>query len=919
MKRIILIFSGILSLTFLYSQPPIDEGWVEIGNAAYNSQLYDIEFISQTTGFAVGNGGTFLKTTDGGQTWEAHNIGVNYALYQIQFTSPDNGYIRGGNNPSGNSFGKVLHTTDGGNTWTEVYTLNNNLNDIYFINDSTGFASRHALISKTTDYGQTWTNYIQPSTVYDIRKARFANFNKGVYIHNGYNIYLTEDAGETWDSTYTVTGSVSSDICYADNAHAFSLFGNRLYVSSDTGTTWTFKNNIPSSINRISFYSKLVGYGFGKEANFIYRTNDGGANFTEVYNGVGAGITSIKFMPNGDVVAVGRGGLILHSGNGTTWDTLHIGTFVGNLRDVVFIGNDIGFAVGSNGNIKKTVNGGISWEIQNLNTDNDLKGISYYSANNIFIAGDNYTLIHSPDTGKTWNSSPGPNADSEGIIMTSANEGLAYGNGIYKTTDNGSTWNQVFSDKIYSAYKLNSDISVFGGLNNIYYTSDGGNNFINIRYYSGRSMHAVYLFNADTCIYVDHWGYIYKTENRGASWKQINKYEGNDKADFCFIDDTTGYLVMNHGLIYKTSNAGDSWTKIHSGTMRNLTAICFTPDGTGYIVGDDGIILRKAAIPTYNVSFKVLNDEGDTLSNATLNFDGSLYTVGEYSVYGLESYNYPYTFTCPGHQPFSGFVNLSSDTTITVELKKYHEVKIEVSNVFTIPVAYADVTFDTITKKASHLGIVRFDQIIKSTNNTLQISQSNYKNYHSTVDIIGDTTFSIVLDANLDAPLAENAINIEDSSFVAQWKSVVNADAYILFVSDDNFDSHLLGYDFLTVQSTSHTVTGLVPKHTYYYRLKAVNNYGYSDYSNTIQLSTAPPVGINTVIKKESSVLPNPANDFLILTGEFNFGDNIVISDIMGRILQTEIFNGQRINISLLPSGIYIIMVGDKKTKFVKQ
>ena len=176
----------------------------------------------------------------------------------------------------------------------------------------------NAKILKTTDYGQTWITYNQPSTVYDVYKVRFGSSKKGAYIHNGYNIYLTEDAGVTWNITYTITGQYPKDLCYVDGAYAYSIFGTRLYASSDTGVTWTYKNDISSAITKINFYSELVGYGYGDKSNTIYKTNDGGTNFSIVFNGIGAGVTSIKFMPNGDVVAVGRGGLVLHSANGTT-------------------------------------------------------------------------------------------------------------------------------------------------------------------------------------------------------------------------------------------------------------------------------------------------------------------------------------------------------------------------------------------------------------------------------------------------------------------------------------------------------------------------------------------------------------------------------------------------------------------------
>ena len=64
-----------------------------------------------TTGIAVGNTGTILRTTDGGTTWTPQTSGTTNNLTCVYFSDVNNGTIVGDN-------GTIIKTTDGGTTWT---------------------------------------------------------------------------------------------------------------------------------------------------------------------------------------------------------------------------------------------------------------------------------------------------------------------------------------------------------------------------------------------------------------------------------------------------------------------------------------------------------------------------------------------------------------------------------------------------------------------------------------------------------------------------------------------------------------------------------------------------------------------------------------------------------------------------------
>lgn len=100
--------------------------------------------------FAVGAGGTVLKTTNQGTTWSRLTTNVATTLSGIYGFSATDVWAVG-------SSATVLHTTDGGTTWTKVpftdasslYSVWGTGNDNLFIGTSNG-------VYRTTDSGATW-------------------------------------------------------------------------------------------------------------------------------------------------------------------------------------------------------------------------------------------------------------------------------------------------------------------------------------------------------------------------------------------------------------------------------------------------------------------------------------------------------------------------------------------------------------------------------------------------------------------------------------------------------------------------------------------------------------------------------------------------------------------------------------------
>jgi hypothetical protein len=166
-----------------------------LSNVKYISDtLHSVCFVSNTTGFAVGNNGKIFKTTDKGANWIASTSGTTNHLMSVCFTDINNGYIVGKN-------GIVLKTSNSGVTWVnQVSGTSNNLYSVFFTNNLTGFAvGENGIILKTTNGGSVWSSLTSFATV-DLRSVFFPTSNIGYAVGFSGTIIRTENAGDTWTS-----------------------------------------------------------------------------------------------------------------------------------------------------------------------------------------------------------------------------------------------------------------------------------------------------------------------------------------------------------------------------------------------------------------------------------------------------------------------------------------------------------------------------------------------------------------------------------------------------------------------------------------------------------------------------------------------------------------------------------------------
>jgi photosystem II stability/assembly factor-like uncharacterized protein len=207
------------------------------GGGEYN--LYAVCFTNTTTGYAVGNLGEILCSTDTGNTWSLQSNPISTEglcqLFGVSFSS-GNGIAVGAN-------GRITWTSNGGSSWKSPTTNpagSNGLYGVAFYNSTNAVAvGDGGLIIKSTDGGNNWTN-ITNSNTDALIAVRFFNGSTGIAVGMSGTVLRTTDGGDTWSSITTgISTSAWRAISFYDATHGvIAGDGASIAKTTDGGLTW---------------------------------------------------------------------------------------------------------------------------------------------------------------------------------------------------------------------------------------------------------------------------------------------------------------------------------------------------------------------------------------------------------------------------------------------------------------------------------------------------------------------------------------------------------------------------------------------------------------------------------------------------------------------------------------------------------
>lgn len=531
--------------------------------------LSAVQFVDAEVGWSVGAGSTILRTGDGGATWRPQTSPLRVDFATLSFVDRLRGWL-------GLADG-VMRTTDGGGTWTKTGAgLPAPVRSLQFINSQKGFAVTHSgsmgggSVRRSTDGGATWSGVSCYSFGCDfgyIWALHFPTAEFGFAVGGWVNPLgtFTTDGGATWYSADPTFSFMELDLVhFSDARNGWASTGGSFINTSDGGQTWTTRTGPQGSTNDFQFLTPQLGFLVGDYG--AVSTTDGGNNWDKSAVFDDTDLTGVAFPTTTDGWAVGVGRIYHTTDSGANWGVQYQGNV--SLNAAHFNDALRGWAVGAGGRVLSTTDGGAKWTIRGSGTNVDLRDVAFvdnqygWAVGDAGIYGNTGWVFRTTDGGATWarqGSFDGFIDEGHyGVDFLDRQLGYVVGNHrrvghVYKTTDGGATW------------KL-------------------------LPYGSENSLYAVDFVDGSTGWATSWNGEIYHTTDGGTTWEmQLLDVTCYGLYAVVFADDQHGYVGGACG-VFKTSDGGATWIKQEIRSDKTIRGLATQGQERVWAVGADGVI-----------------------------------------------------------------------------------------------------------------------------------------------------------------------------------------------------------------------------------------------------------------------------------------------------------------------------------------
>jgi hypothetical protein len=198
--------------------------------------------VDSLSGFAAGNSGVMLRTTDGGQNWISVESGTVEHIYGLHFRDSDRGWACGRN-------GTLLFWD--GSAWAPLESgVDVSLMAIHFSDDLNGYAvGSGGTVIRTVNGGQAWAERPAPAGANPyLESLCFVDSLEGWCVGLGGTILHTTDGGATWDRQVSGALFGLEWVEFVNPREGWAGgYGGTLLHTVDGGGAWVSqKRNLPA-------------------------------------------------------------------------------------------------------------------------------------------------------------------------------------------------------------------------------------------------------------------------------------------------------------------------------------------------------------------------------------------------------------------------------------------------------------------------------------------------------------------------------------------------------------------------------------------------------------------------------------------------------------------------------------------------
>ena len=525
-------------------------------------------------------------------------------LHDVYFVDDTNGWAVG-------DLGSILYTRDQGTTWLKQKSNTDNiLYAVYFLLPDNGWAVGQAGTILHWD-GETWAsqNSDFEGHLFDVH---FVNSQKGWVVGQDETVLYTSNGGNTWDRLTTEGPEHYFSVSFINENEGYlaGAAGDNglIKYTSNGGTTWDIEIIPANRMNSIFFADGNSGWAVGDNGAIFHKAH---ADSTWKIQDCGStnDLTSVSAINPHQVWVAGMEGIIYHSNNdGETWFP-EDSKVTDNLSSIYILNGESGWAVGDAGTAIYTYNGGGTWlTMSETGPTGFLRGISFMYPELGMVVGDDGLIYSTLDQGQTWKKdTSGVSAKLWAVDIAkhyiSSDRAMAVG---YGGTILRKWWepDMLYEDWELRDYDHNEDLYSIdirgrnawaaGQFGSIAFTSNSGNSWEIQHQDLGYHLNDIQFPTPNYGWAVGMSSKILHSMNKGVDWEEQTSPVNTNFQSVCFCDHLSGWAVGVAGEIIHTDDGGRNWSQQNSGTQEMLTSVHFTDCNNGWIVGDNGTILHTS-------------------------------------------------------------------------------------------------------------------------------------------------------------------------------------------------------------------------------------------------------------------------------------------------------------------------------------
>jgi photosystem II stability/assembly factor-like uncharacterized protein len=563
-------------------------GWFWGNPTPQGNDLRAIEFAG-TTGYASGDFGALLRTTDGGATWTGLRTGLTASLTRLDVIDGDSLVVGGTcairrSDDAGESFRRLPFTPS-------ESRCRRRLADFSFVDANVGYlVLQDGSVLHTADGGRSFSpRAAVPGTGQGGAEATsllFVSAQQGYATTSAGQLYRTADGGRLWIQVFSA-GSALRDVFFSGADGAVVGDGGVFATSANGGATW---------LRAAENQAYGIGFDFTSvrcaattclttvaQTSHLMRTRDGGRSFLII----GPSANAVDFASSARAVAVGANGVTLLSNDGGESFTsisrrLNVSGF-GRLRAT---SPSLAHIPGTRGALARTTDGGQTWINVGVATSAAVLDSSFPTAERGYALDVEGGLFRTENGGASWGIlDTGTSTRPRAVMAPDASVVLLVGpRGVLRSTDGGDSFAPVRDSDVSEAVLSDADragsaLVVFGS-QEIAVSSDGGASWRAVsRPRHERGVVHVDFVSARTGFALLTDGRVFSTRNGGRSWRESLAVGNDTGSQLAFADDKRGWLVvgdfpLDGAHVLRTNNGGASWRPqlLGEGTVGSIAA-----------------------------------------------------------------------------------------------------------------------------------------------------------------------------------------------------------------------------------------------------------------------------------------------------------------------------------------------------------